>query len=102
MTVRIMLACAAGFSWSMLVERMKAHANEEQMDVFIDAVSEESINKIIDQVDILLLGPQVNHMEEFLQEKYKNRSVKISVIDSMDYGLMDGKKVLEEALKIKN
>jgi len=102
MTVRIMLACAAGFSSSMLVERMKAHANEEQMDVFIDAVSEESINKIIDQVDILLLGPQVNHMEEFLQEKYKNRSVKISVIDSMDYGLMDGKKVLEEALKIKN
>lgn len=102
MTVRIMLACAVGFSSSMLVERMKAHANEEQMDVFIDAVSEESINKIIDQVDILLLGPQVNHMEEFLQEKYKNRSVKISVIDSMDYGLMDGKKVLEEALKIKN
>lgn len=99
MTVRIILACAAGFSSSMLVERMKAYANEEQLDVFVDAVSEEGINKIIDQVDILLLGPQVNHMEEILKEKYKDRPVKISVIDSMAYGLMDGKKVLKNALK---
>lgn len=99
MTVRIILACAVGFSSSMLVERMKAYANEEQLDVFVDAVSEEGINKIIDQVDILLLGPQVNHMEEVLKERYKNRPVKISVIDSMDYGLMDGKKVLKDALK---
>lgn len=99
MTVRVILACAVGFSSSMLVERMKAYANEEQLDVFVDAVSEEGINKIIDQVDILLLGPQVNHMEEILKEKYKDRPVKISVIDSMDYGLMDGKKVLKNALK---
>jgi PTS system cellobiose-specific IIB component len=99
MTVRIILACAVGFSSSMLVERMKAYANEEQLDVFVDAVSEEGINKIIDQVDILLLGPQVNHMEEILKEKYKDRPVKISVIDSMAYGLMDGKKVLKNALK---
>lgn len=99
MTVRIILACAVGFSSSMLVERMKTYANEEQLDVFVDAVSEEGINKIIDQVDILLLGPQVNHMEEILKEKYKDRPIKISVIDSMDYGLMDGKKVLKNALK---
>lgn len=101
MTTKILLACAAGFSSSMLVERMKAYADQEQLDVFIDAVYEESINKIIDQADILLLGPQINHMEKMLQEKYKNHKVKISVIDSMDYGLMDGKKVLEKALKIK-
>lgn len=101
MTTKILLACAAGFSSSMLVERMKAYADQEQLDVFIDAVYEESINKIIDQTDILLLGPQINHMEKMLQEKYKNHKVQISVIDSMDYGLMDGKKVLEKALKIK-
>lgn len=99
MTTRIVLACAVGFSTSMLVERMKAHADKEQLDVFIDATSEGSINRLIDQIDILLLGPQVNHMEEFLKEKYKDRPVKISVIDSIDYGLMDGKKVLEDALK---
>lgn len=99
MTTRIMLACAAGFSTSMLVERMKAHANKGQLDVFIDATSEGNINKYIDRIDILLLGPQVNHMEEILKEKYKDRPVKISVIDSIDYGLMDGKKVLKEALK---
>lgn len=99
MTTRIMLACAVGFSTSMLVERMKAYANEEQLDVFIDATSEGNINKYINRIDILLLGPQVNHMEEILKEKYKNRPVKIFVIDSMDYGLMDGKKVLKEALK---
>lgn len=101
MTTRIILACAAGFSTSMLVERMRAYAEKEQLDIFIDATSEGNIHKIINQIDILLLGPQVNHMEEYLKEKYKNRPIKISVIDSMDYGLMDGKKVLKDALKIK-
>lgn len=85
----------------MLVERMKAYVNEEQLDVFVDAVPAEDINKIIDQADILLLGPQVNHMEEALKEKYKDSSVKISVVDSMDYGLMNGKKVLKEILNNK-
>lgn len=99
MTTRIMLACAGGFSTSMLVERMKEYAKEAQLDVVIDATSEGSMHKLIDHVDILLLGPQINHMEENLKEKYRNHPVKILTIESMDYGLMDGEKVLRNALK---
>jgi len=99
MTTRIMLACAVGFSSSMLVERMRAHADRAQLDISIEAISEEQISKMINQMDILLLGPQVNHMEEGLKERYKDHSVKISVVDSTDYGLMNGKKVLEGILK---
>jgi len=99
MTTRIMLACAVGFSSSMLVERMRAHANKVQLDIVIEAISEERISKIINQVDILLLGPQVNHMEEGLKERYKDHPVKIFVVDSTDYGLMNGKKVLADILK---
>ncbi|CZQ97665.1 hypothetical protein [Trichococcus collinsii] len=51
MTVSIMLACTGGFSTSMLVERVKNAAKEK-------------VDKLIQNIDILLLGPQVGYMEE--------------------------------------
>ncbi|MHC5228047.1 PTS sugar transporter subunit IIB [Enterococcus sp. LJL99] len=98
MTVRIMLACAGGFSTSMLVERMKEAAKSKGIDVTIDATAEGKLDKIIDHVDIVLLGPQVGHMEDSLKAKFVDKPVKISTITSIDYGMMNGEKVLNDAL----
>lgn len=102
MTKRIMLACAGGFSTSMLVERMKDAAKAQNIDVVIDATAEGKLDKLIDQVDILLLGPQVGHMEAGLKTKYAERPVAISTIASIDYGMMNGEKVLNDALTAYN
>lgn len=48
MTLSIMLACAGGFSTSMLVERMKDAAKERGMEVNIDATAEGKVDKLID------------------------------------------------------
>ena len=94
----MILACAGGFSTSMLVERMKEAAAKQKIDVVIDAVAESKIAKIIDEVDVILLGPQVGHMEGPLKQKYQEKNVKISTIPSIDYGMMNGEKVLNDAL----
>lgn len=47
MTLSIMLACAGGFSTSMLVERMKDAAKERGMEVNIDATAEGKVDKLI-------------------------------------------------------
>ena len=102
MTLSIMLACAGGFSTSMLVERMKDAAKERGMEVNIDATAEGKVDKLIQNVDILLLGPQVGYMEESFKKKYSSHSVAIATIPSMDYGMMNGKKVLADALNLLN
>ncbi len=98
MIKKIVLACAGGFSTSMLVERMREAAKQQGLDVTIEATAEGSLDKIIDSCDIVLLGPQVSYMEASLKEKFSDKPVKISTIASIDYGTMNGEKVLKEAL----
>ena len=54
MTYKIMLACAGGFSTSMLVTQMKKAAKKENIDVEINSVAESALNKY-DELDIILL-----------------------------------------------
>ncbi|MNW28948.1 PTS sugar transporter subunit IIB [Paenibacillus massiliensis] len=94
---KILLACAGGFSTSMLVERMKEAAKSRGVEIDIDAVAE---NDIAEQApfDIIMLGPQMGHAEDELAAQYSN--IPVTTIDMMDYGTMDGEKVLDTALSL--
>lgn len=91
---RILLACGAGMSTSILVQRMEEAAQEKGIEVMIDAVPETDIEDSTDW-DILLLGPQIGHR---VLEFSETLPLPVFVIDSMDYGLMNGEGVLNFAL----
>lgn len=97
---KILLACAAGMSTSMLVEKMKVSAKEQNIDVMIDAVSEGKAKKIYSEFDVLFLGPQVSHMESNFRTLLAPEGIPVEVINMMDYGMMDGKKVLKRAIEL--
>lgn len=92
---KILLACAGGFSTSMLVTKMKAAAEAKGAEFWINAVGDSDIEEHLDS-DIILLGPQIAHRLEDLRE---NLSIPVFVIDSLDYGTMNGAAVLNFALK---
>ena len=91
---KILLACNAGLSTSMLVQKMKDSAEERKIDVEILAVSVNSMNDYLDY-DVLLLGPQVRFLKDNIAEKV---NMPVIVIDTMDYGMLNGTKVLDNAL----
>ncbi len=72
----ILLVCAAGMSTSMLVKRMLEQAENIKAQVNINALAiSEAKEKIKNnEVDVVLLGPQVRfqkkEIEEVAQEKY--------------------------------
>lgn len=93
--MKILLACAGGFSTSMLVTKMKKAAENKGLEVEILAVAEENVADHLDS-DILLLGPQIGHkLDDFTSEF----DFPVHVIDSMDYGTMNGENVLNFALE---
>ncbi len=94
--MKIILACAAGMSTSMLVERMKESADQKGMELQIDAVPISSLSSHTEGTDIILLGPQVSYMEEKVSSDYP--SIPVKVIEMMDYGMMNGEKVLADTL----
>ena len=86
----IMLVCSAGMSTSMLVQRMKkaAAADGIDVDVFATAAADAD-NK---------LASQVRFMESQFKAKADEKKIPMAVIDMKAYGMMDGEKVLRQAL----
>ena len=97
---KILLACNAGLSTSMLVQKMKDSAEERKIDVEILAVSVNSINDYLDY-DVLLLGPQVRYILSKAKGLADPHGIPVEVINMMDYGRCNGKAVLERALELK-
>jgi cellobiose PTS system EIIB component len=97
---RITLICAAGMSTSLMVSKMNIAAMRLGENVKIRAIPESSFKTLENDTDILLLGPQVGYLLGKLKAKYEPTGMKVSVINSMDYGMMNGEKVLNDALKL--
>ena len=47
----------------------------------------------------MLLGPQVRFKKKIFDEKYKDKGVEFMVIDTVDYGMMNGEKVFNTVLE---
>jgi len=100
----IMLCCVAGMSTSLLVNKMKKAAELSDVDTEIFATSVSNFDEELNShtVDCVLLGPQVSYMENDLKEKLSDRNIPLSVISMTDYGMMNGKKVLNNAMSLIN
>lgn len=97
--IRILLACAGGMSTSLLMEKMKAEAEKQGIEVSVEARSEKSIEKLLGTFDVLLLGPQVRYVLKNTEKLLAGRWP-VAVIDMKDYGTMNGAKVLQTALDL--
>ena len=94
---KIVLLCAAGMSTSALVRKMKDAAKAEGYECDISALS-VSEAKNYQSADMILLGPQVRYRLKEVQGELPNN--KVEVIDMKDYGMMNGKAVLDHVRKV--
>lgn len=95
--INVMLVCSAGMSTSLLVKKMKEYAAKKGIEVNIWANAEAEAKSFWEKADIILLGPQVKYLEPKIKEMVRNK-IPVAVIDMMAYGMMNGQKVLEDAL----
>ncbi len=85
---KILLACSAGMSTSLLEESMKKYAEENNYEVDIIAKASGEAKAVIDNYDIVLLGPQVKFMEANFKEIAKGKPV--VVIPPQIYAMAKG------------
>ncbi|BBV63673.1 PTS sugar transporter subunit IIB [Kluyvera ascorbata] len=97
---KIMLCCSAGMSTSMLVRKMVEAAQERDLPVKIDAYGVSEFDIQYPQYQVVLLGPQVKYMLKSLSEKAATQNIPVQAIDTMDYGMQRGDKVLDYALSL--
>lgn len=95
---KILLCCAAGMSTSMVVQRMEKAAREKNIAVEINAVGLDEFSEQIDGYDCCLLGPQIKYKLADFTPLAVELNKPIAVINPMDYGMMNGEKILAEAM----
>lgn len=104
----VMLSCAAGMSTSMLVSKMMEATKNKNIDVDIFAVpAGNALNQLDSKtIDCVLLGPQVSYMEDDFKKMLDGRknslgdNIPLAVIDMQAYGMMNGSKVLDQAISL--
>ncbi|RII36461.1 PTS sugar transporter subunit IIB [Clostridium chromiireducens] len=98
--ITIKLFCASGMSTSVLVNKMKEAAKAKGVDAEIIAYPESQMDRHLDSMDVALLGPQVGYTLGKAKSLCEPKGVPVEVIPMVDYGMMNGAKVLELALSL--
>ena len=98
--LRIGLFCASGMSTSILVKKIITAANNREIEVEVNAYPESEMVSLLGNIDIALLGPQVRFFLKKAEALCVDTPVKVAVINSVDYGMMNGEKILDQCLAL--
>src|SRR5699024_5544577 len=100
--MKIILVCSAGMSTSMLVNKMKESAKERDISVEIDALAESQLKDHLDNLDVVLIGPQVRFLEKKVCNSRETKRIKVNINNEIAYEIMKDDKVLNQAINLKN
>lgn len=96
----ILLVCSAGMSTSIIVKKMLESAKLKGIDVHIEAVGLRQVEERANEFDVFLLGPQIKYRKDEIDKVAEAQNKKVAVINTVDYGLMKGDKILDFALEL--
>ena len=103
--LHILLVCNLGASTSVMVSKMKEVAEKSEklkgIDMKIDAYPVGSLKQHVEKYDVILAGPQIKHKEKEIREVCDKLDKPFAIIDSKDYGLVDGAAILKAAILMK-
>ncbi|REB05502.1 PTS sugar transporter subunit IIB [Sporosarcina sp. BI001-red] len=98
--MKIILVCSAGMSTSMLVKKMKDSAEARNLDAEISAVAESQLKNNLENLDVVLIGPQVRYLEKKIKQQLEPQGIKVDIINQLAYGMMKGDQVLDQAIEL--
>jgi PTS system cellobiose-specific IIB component len=100
--LKVMFVCCAGMSTSLLVEKVNQVAKGKGIEMNVYALSEAEAKKDLGQANVLLLGPQVRHLEKGFRKTLEElkADTKLGVVDMTAYGRMDGEAVLKQIMSM--
>ncbi|WP_293723770.1 PTS sugar transporter subunit IIB [uncultured Cetobacterium sp.] len=101
--MKILLVCAGGFSTTMMMGAIKKiiakseKLNSEDFEP-MEAIPVDRLPEKIGEFDIVLVGPQLGHKYDYVQEVAKDYNKPSILLSAEIYGAMDGATVLKQAL----
>jgi len=95
--IKILLACSAGMSTSLLEKSIREAAIEQNIEIEVLAVASSAAKEILNDYDVCMLGPQVSFMLNSFKQMAENTP--IIVIPPHIYAMAKGVDCLTLALE---
>ncbi|MCL2112535.1 MAG: PTS sugar transporter subunit IIB [Streptococcaceae bacterium] len=99
MTKQVLLTCGAGASSGFMAAAARKAAKKLGADIEIKAKSETEVEASLPEIDLLLVAPHLKYMIEEVKELCETNHVKYNIIPQRVYGALDGKGLVQFALK---
>lgn len=94
--MKLILCCNAGMSTSILVKKIEKYCEVIGREISIQAIPIENLKNHIEEIDMVLLGPQIRFKAKEVEELCNKFNKKYDIIPFTLYGTMNEKKILEE------
>lgn len=95
--MNILLVCNAGMSSSILVDKMKKAATAQNLDVVVEARSNNAINEEVGKWDICLVGPQIIYAVDSIKATL---GIPVAAVEPRTYAMANGEEALKQAFKM--
>lgn len=103
--LHVLLCCNLGASTGVMVNKMREIALKSEklkgIDIKIEAHPASDLIEYIDDFDVIMLGPQIKHRLNELKAISEPKGKPIQVIDTRDYGTVNGANILKTAILMK-
>jgi len=97
--INIVLLCQFGASTGMLADKIKQAAESMGKEAIVNAYSFSRVGEVVDEADIILLGPQIRFKKAAFEKEYADKNVPFVLIDTRDYGMLNGENIFKSVLK---
>lgn len=106
--MKVLFICCAGMSSSLVVKKLEDHikilnsSENNKINLTIEAVPLDKFKKLNDDYELILLAPQISYkLKEFKSlTSSKNKSIPVSVVKGIDYGLLKVDNILSSILQL--
>ena len=98
----LLLICAAGITTGLLVRSMQKTIEEQDLPIHVFSAPSIIAQQVIkdDTVDAIMVGPHISHELTRLKDLLNHENIPYQLIDEDFYRLLDGEKVVGQALRL--
>ncbi|MDR2768628.1 MAG: hypothetical protein LBB82_09935 [Treponema sp.] len=88
--LNVLLVCGSGASTGFMAANLRKETAKQGLDWEINARSEAEVDNFASEADCIMLGPHLEYLLEELTERYKERNIKVAVMEKSYYSILDG------------
>lgn len=95
--MKILLVCNAGMSSSILIKKIKEAGERRNLNLTVEARSNNGLNSEVGKWDVCLVGPQIMYAVDSIKATL---GIPVQSVEPRVYAMADGDKALDQALKM--